>query len=72
MDLREDVEDATGDDPRLNFLLQENKQRMNQTIEELNYAFQLNNLKDVIRLTAKLNYWNKIQETLLEKIKSVD
>jgi DnaJ-domain-containing protein 1 len=72
MELREMVEDATGDDSKLKQLLQENKKRMDKTLKELSDAFQNSNFNDAIRLTATLQYWNRIHETIEEKIGYVD
>lgn len=72
MELREMVEDATGDDPKLKHLLEDNKERIDQTLKELSDAFLNRNFNEAIRLTSTLQYWNRIHETIEEKIGYVD
>lgn len=72
MELREMVEDSTGDVPKLKHLREENNQRIDQTIKELSSAFENQNFNDAMRLTATLQYWNRINETIEEKMGYVD
>lgn len=72
MELRELVDDSTDDVPKLKQLLEENKQRIDQTMKELSGAFENKNFKDATRLTATLQYWNRIHETIKEKMGYVD
>ena len=66
MEIRESVED-TSDADILMGLLDENKRRIEETCNELAVAFKDDNLDEAVRLAAKLQYWNRIQESILEK-----
>jgi molecular chaperone HscB len=66
MELREDVDrTAPGS---LEPLLQENLVRVDETIQELVAAFAEESLDHALELTARLQYWNRIHETIREKM----
>jgi molecular chaperone HscB len=67
MELREQT-DGTDDVTELKKLLAENQGRIDETCEELAVAFGNDDLDEAKRLAAKLQYWNRIRETILEKI----
>ena len=69
MELREEVDDATTDGT-LRELLEQNKNRIGDTCAELGVAFRDNDLPSAQRLTAILQYWNKIETTILDKMNS--
>lgn len=67
MEIREQT-DGTDDVTELKKLLAENQGRIDETCEELAIAFGNDDLDEAKRLAAKLQYWNRIRETILEKI----
>jgi DnaJ-domain-containing proteins 1 len=77
MEIREQIDavdlkggdDADGKKRReLNRLLQENQGRIEETVEFLKEAFGRNDWVHAKRLVATLQYWNRIKETILEKL----
>mmetsp|Transcript_2256 Transcript_2256/g.2552 ORF Transcript_2256/g.2552 Transcript_2256/m.2552 type:complete len:210 (+) Transcript_2256:100-729(+) len=69
MELREEVDDAKSDD-KLKHLLDMNKERIRETCDNLGLAFEKGDLKNAKRFTAMLQYWNRIEEMIIEKISS--
>jgi len=67
METREQVDSASTEHD-LKTLLQQNQTRKNETIHDLQRAFCVNDLFTAKRLTATLQYWNKIEESIKEKI----
>lgn len=53
---------------KLQLLLDENSQRTDETITALMDAFESKDLAQAKRLVATLQYWNKINETIIDKI----
>ena len=53
---------------KLQLLLEENNQRTSDTIMALMDAFESKDLAQAKRLVATLQYWNKINETIIDKI----
>lgn len=77
MEIREQIDavdlkggdDADGKKRReLNRLLQENQGRIEETVELLKGAFGRNDWVHAKRLVATLQYWNRIKETIVEKL----
>jgi len=74
MEIRETIDsinmtDNTNDDlEELQKLLAENKERIAATCHELAIAFGKDDLDEAKRLAAKLQYWNRIEETITAKI----
>jgi molecular chaperone HscB len=67
MEIREVIESTTDDD-RLVEMLQENRNRMDAVCVQLTKAFDAHELDNAVRLTQELQYWNRIEETLRQKI----
>jgi len=70
MEIREEVEHASSDN-ELRPLLQSCKKQQSELFDELAKMFQEERVDDAKHLTAKLQYWDRIEETILEKISSV-
>jgi molecular chaperone HscB len=68
MEIREQVDDCNCDDECLQKLLDENEQRQRECIEQLTKAFALYDLDQALMLTAQLQYWNRIHETIRERM----
>ena len=66
MDIREAIECAN--DNEIRQLLKENAVRMDNVGRQLTEAFEANDLDRALKLTAELQYWNRAQETLKEKV----
>ena len=58
-------------DEALKPLLYENKQRLEETCHDLEQAFQQNDLEQARKLTGHLQYWNRIDETIRERIRNL-
>ena len=74
MQLREMV-DEMGDDDEDRGLKEQWKQnqvRIEETCEQLDEAIEAGDLDKALELTARLQYWNRIEETIRSKIKNVD
>ena len=67
MELREEVDDALTDET-LRELYEQNKLRIRDTCEELGLAFKRNDFTSAQRLTAILQYWNKIETSIVDKM----
>jgi molecular chaperone HscB len=72
MEVRETLDSTTGDDA-LRPLLLDNQKRIEETSALLAQAFDIDppDLERALKLTARLQYWNRIDETLREKMKSL-
>jgi DnaJ-domain-containing protein 1 len=69
MQLREEVEQASHeDDTTLRPLLAENQKRIQETSKLLEGAFENKNYDEALRLTARLQYWSRIDETIRAKM----
>ena len=66
MEIREQVEARSGTD--LRHLLQQNQAQIQAACEELDLAFRERNLDKALEVTAKLHYWDRIRETIREKM----
>jgi DnaJ-domain-containing protein 1 len=66
MDIREAIECAN--DKEIRRLLKENEERMDKVGRKLAEAFEVQDLDRALKLTAELQYWNRAQETLREKV----
>jgi len=71
MEIREQAEDANTDD-KIKPLIEENNSRIEETNQRLSDAFSQRDYEKAKRLTAELRYWDRIDETLREKIHTVD
>lgn len=69
--LREEIDSSSGDE-MLKPLLGRNQYRIEETCQELEQAFEESDLDKAVELTARLQYWNRIDETIREKINNVD
>ena len=67
MGVREEVEDASSSD-ELRPLLLSCKVRQSELCQDLAESFQAERIDDAKCQTAKLQYWNRIEETIMEKI----
>ncbi|KAL7541625.1 hypothetical protein ACHAXR_012187 [Thalassiosira sp. AJA248-18] len=70
MEAREEVDDSSSDD-ELRPLLKSCQEHQSELCQELAKAFREERIDDAKYLTAKLQYWNRIEETILDKITSV-
>ena len=70
MEIREEIEDASSDE-ELRPILQSSLAKKDELIDELAGAFREENIDDAKRITAKLQYWARIEETIVEKMQSV-
>lgn len=71
MEAREDLEGITEDD-QLQPLLLENKQRMEEIARQLDPAVQNSDFETAARLTAQLQYLNRLEETIREKMDTIE
>jgi len=69
MEVREHVDCASSDD-ELRPLLKSCQKQNSELCEELAKSFQEDRLDDAKYQAAKLQYWNRIEETIMEKISS--
>ena len=76
MQLREMVDElGDGSDDRDRELKEQwsqNQARTEETCEQLDEAIQAKDLDKALELTARLQYWNRVEETIRGKIKNVD
>ena len=70
MEIREKVEHASSDN-ELRPLLQSCREQQSELCQELAKAFREERIDDAKSLTAKLQYFNRIEETIVGKIDSV-
>lgn len=71
MEIREEIDDASSDE-ELRPILQSCRDRGSKIIDQLAEAFQEGHMDDAKSLTTKLRYWKRIEETIVEKISSID
>ncbi|GAX28909.1 molecular chaperone HscB [Fistulifera solaris] len=71
MEAREEIERVVEDD-QLRPLLDDNRRRMEDLAVELDQAVQNNDLETAKRLTARLQYLNRLEETIREKMDTID
>lgn len=73
MEIREAVENVmAGSDDELKALLQENEARIADTCREFEQALDHGNLDNALQQTARLQYWNRVSETIKEKMESFE
>ena len=73
MEVREEVENvAPGSDEILRPLLAQNEKRITETCIDLETAHETGDLDRALQLTARLQYWNRVTETIREKMESVE
>ena len=70
MELREAIEDASTDE-ELRPILKSCQEKQSELCTELAGAFREERIDDAKALAAKLQYWNRIEETIMEKISEV-
>ena len=70
MEIRELIEDASSDE-ELRPILQSSLSRKDELIDQLAEAFQEGRIDEAKRTTAKLQYWARIEETIVGKMTSV-
>lgn len=66
MEVRELVEEQKKDKTKLQALMQENQERIEDTTDKLKEAFEREDMVEAKRLVATLQYWNRIHETITE------
>eukprot|EP00592_Proboscia_alata_P021970 CAMPEP_0194407560 /NCGR_PEP_ID=MMETSP0176-20130528/5566_1 /TAXON_ID=216777 /ORGANISM="Proboscia alata, Strain PI-D3" /LENGTH=249 /DNA_ID=CAMNT_0039207239 /DNA_START=1 /DNA_END=750 /DNA_ORIENTATION=+ len=71
MEIREVIDDASSDE-QLKVLRKENSARTQHTCDDLAVAYENDCLDDAKICTAQLQYWNRIEVSILEKITSTD
>jgi DnaJ-domain-containing protein 1 len=67
MQIREDIESAASDQ-ELKPLLAANEKAMEETLTQLQDALNADDMDEAVKFTAQLQYWNRIAETLREKM----
>eukprot|EP00977_Amphora_coffeiformis_P005969 scaffold1271_cov167-Amphora_coffeaeformis.AAC.4 len=73
MEVREEVENVEpGSDEGLRPLLAENEKRIAETCHDLENAHEIGDLDRALQLTARLQYWNRVTETIREKMESIE
>lgn len=70
MEIREQIENASTDD-EMKPILQSTVARRDELIGQLATAFREKRISDAKLLTAKLQYWSRIEETIVNKMTSV-
>jgi len=70
MEIREQIEDASSDE-ELRPILQLSLAKKDEVIDQLAEAFRYGRIDDAKRYTAKLQYWARIEETIVDKMTSV-
>ena len=63
-----DSDSESGITKKLKDLVTHTKDEISKLCDELDIAFQAENYDTAIELTAKLQYWNRIEETINEKL----
>lgn len=79
METRESIEDILHSDSdndevkdnKLRPILTHNQDLIEETCQHLITAFQSNDLKEAKKLTAQLQYWYRVEETIIDKISSI-
>ena len=70
MEVREKIENASSDE-ELRPFLQSCQVKQKELCEQLAASFREDRIDDAKVLTAKLQYWNRIEETIMDKISCV-
>jgi len=70
MEIREQIEDSSTDE-ELRPILQSSIKKKDELIGQLAEAFGEGRVEDAKRITAKLQYWARIEETIVDKMTSV-
>ncbi|KAL7467605.1 hypothetical protein ACHAXS_007864 [Conticribra weissflogii] len=70
MEIRENIENASTDE-ELRPLLDSCRSKRDDICDRLAEAFREERLDDARFLTAQLQYWNRIEETVLDKISHI-
>jgi Fe-S protein assembly co-chaperone HscB len=71
MELREAIAE-TSDNNKLQEMWRNNKKAIQETCDGLELAFGSHDWDEAVRLTAQLQYWNRIEETLRDKLDSLE
>ena len=71
MDLQEMIHELDTDE-HLKPYFDDNMQRIHDTCEQLQKAFETSNIKEFQNLTIKLKYWTRIDETLRNKMTTLE
>jgi DnaJ-domain-containing protein 1 len=71
MELREAIAE-TSDNNKLQEMWRNNKKAIQETCDGLELAFGSQDWDEAVRLTAQLQYWNRIEETLRDKLDSLE
>jgi len=69
---REEIEEAGDDQWQLKQLFDKNVVRLEEAYQQLDAAFQARDMNTARKLTAQLQYWNRIDETLREALDSLE
>lgn len=73
MEIREEIEDInSGSDFELRKLLEQNDERMKETCRSFQEALEQEDLESALKYTARLQYWNRVTETIREKMDSLE
>lgn len=68
---REEIEEAQHDQTRLKVLYDRNLERVQECCRQLEVAFRDRDMNTARKLTAQLQYWNRIDETLREALEEI-
>jgi len=69
--VREEVDNASTDE-ELRPILQSCREEQDEICEKLAVSFRKERMEDAKYLTAELQYWKRVEETIIEKMQSVD
>lgn len=73
MEIREEIESiAAGSDQELRTLLEQNGERIEETCRAFEEALGQRDLDAALKHTARLQYWNRVTETIREKMDSFE
>ena len=67
MEIRESIDEIEKDE-KLRHFLNENNQKIKDTCVSLNIAFENKDFDKMKKLTVQLQYWYKVEETIIDKI----
>ena len=68
MQLREDIASTTTNQDDMHAMMKDIQNQMDMVCSLLATAFENQDLEQALQLTAQLQYWNRVDETLREKI----
>jgi molecular chaperone HscB len=71
MEIREAIAETT-DNSKLQEMWKSNKKVIQERCDGLELAFGSHDWDEAVRLTAQLQYWNRIEETLRDKLDSLE